>query len=377
MEKLSDKFFMKLAIKEAEKGLGYTSPNPVVGAVLVDPVTHTVISKGYHKHYGGPHAEVVAIEKAKGRTQGAILYVTLEPCNHHGKTPPCTEKILASGIQKVVCGIRDPNPVAKGGLEFLASKGIEVNAGVLEREVKVLTRFFLSRILRKRPWILLKVAASLDGKIATSTGDSKWITGEKARAYAHKLRGMFDAILVGKNTVVKDNPLLTCRLKKGKNPIRIILDTNLSLSLDYKVFQTLDEAQTIIVCQEKVPQEKEKAFQNAGVLVWKLPLKNSKIDLNFLMEKCLEHGINSIMVEGGARVHGSFLEEGLVDEVCYMIGPVIIGDKKGISAIERDPIPTLKEAVRLHELNVKKLGDSYMFHGYTEQGISLIETPLK
>ncbi|QER41390.1 bifunctional diaminohydroxyphosphoribosylaminopyrimidine deaminase/5-amino-6-(5-phosphoribosylamino)uracil reductase RibD [Thermodesulfobacterium sp. TA1] len=377
MKRLSDEFLMKLAIKEAKKGLGYTSPNPVVGAVLVDPITQEVIARGYHQRYGGPHAEVVAIEKAKGQTQGAILYVTLEPCNHYGKTPPCTQKILSSGIKKVVCGIRDPNPIAKGGLEFLSSKGIEVKTGVLEKEVKILTRFFLSRVLRKRPWVLMKVAASLDGKIAISTGDSKWITGEEARKYTHKLRGMFDAILVGKNTVLKDDPLLTCRLNKGKNPIRIILDTHLSLNLDYKVFKTLNEAQTIVACQEKVPSEKVAIFEKAGVILWKLPLKEGQIDLKALMEKCLEFGINSLMVEGGAKVHGSFLKERLVDEVCYMIGPLIIGDKEGIPAVEGKPLKCLKEAIRLHEVKVKRLGDSYMFHGYTEEGLRLIETPLR
>ncbi|MCD6490279.1 MAG: bifunctional diaminohydroxyphosphoribosylaminopyrimidine deaminase/5-amino-6-(5-phosphoribosylamino)uracil reductase RibD [Thermodesulfobacterium sp.] len=373
---LSDEFFMKIAIKEAYKGLGWTSPNPSVGAVIVDPVTKKIIAKGYHKKYGLPHAEVEAIKKAGEKAKGAILYVTLEPCSHYGKTPPCTEKILEAGISKVICGIRDPNPLAKGGLDYLKSKGIEVKAGVLEKEVKVLTRFFLSYILKKRPWVIMKVASSLDGKIAVSTGDSKWITGEKARKFAHKLRHICDAILVGKNTVLKDDPELTCRLTKGKNPIRIVLDTHLSLDTEFKIFNVTETKKTIIACGEKVDPQKEKILKERGVEVWKLPLKEEKIDLNALLEKCTKNKISSLLVEGGAKIYGNFLEENLVDEIFYFVGPVIIGDKKGIFAIERKPLQSLKDALFLRDIKVKKLGNSFLFHFYTEEGFNLLNTPL-
>ncbi|WP_038056458.1 bifunctional diaminohydroxyphosphoribosylaminopyrimidine deaminase/5-amino-6-(5-phosphoribosylamino)uracil reductase RibD [Thermodesulfobacterium hydrogeniphilum] len=374
--KFSDEYFMKIAIKEGYKGLGYTSPNPAVGAVLVNPLTKEIIAKGYHKRYGYPHAEVEAICKAGGKTKGAHLYVTLEPCSHYGKTPPCTEKILEVGISKVICAIRDPNPVARGGLEILKSKGVEVKVGVLEKEAKILTRFFLSYILRKQPWVIMKVASSLDGKIAVSTGDSKWITGEEARKYGHKLRHICDAILVGKNTVIKDNPELTCRLVKGKNPVRIVLDTKLSLSPDYKIFKIDKDKKTVIACGEKASLKKEEVFKNKGIEVWRLPLKRNKIDLKALLEKCYEKGISSLLVEGGAKIHGSVLEENLVDEIFYFVGPVIIGDKKGIMAIEREPLTRLNEALFLKDLHVKKLGNSYLFHAYTQTGLNLLNIPL-
>lgn len=373
----TDEFFMNLAIKEALKGLGFTSPNPIVGAILVDPLTKEVISKGYHRGYGLPHAEIEAIEKAGEKAKGAVLYVTLEPCNHFGKTPPCTKRILEVGIKKVVCGIRDPNPVAGGGLEFLASNNIEVKVGVLEDKVKEITRFFLSRVLRKRPWVIAKIASSLDGKIAVSTGDSKWITDLKARKFAHKLRKICDAILVGKNTIIKDDPELTCRLVKGRNPIRMVLDTNLSLDPNnYKVFEVGPDKKTIIICGEKASKEKELEFKKKGVEVWRLPLKENKIDLNALMKKCFAFGINSILVEGGGKTHGTLVEEKLVDEFFYVIGPVIIGDRYGVPAIESKPIKSLKEALYLQNLKVRKIGNCFLFHGYTETGISLLKTSL-
>ncbi|PMP66081.1 MAG: bifunctional diaminohydroxyphosphoribosylaminopyrimidine deaminase/5-amino-6-(5-phosphoribosylamino)uracil reductase RibD [Thermodesulfobacterium geofontis] len=377
LKDLSDEFFMKIAIKEGYKGLGWTSPNPSVGAVLVNPLTKQIIAKGYHRKFGYPHAEVEVISKAGEKAKGSILYVTLEPCSHYGKTPPCTEKILESGISKVICGIRDPNPLAKGGLEYLKSKGIEVEVGILEKEAKVLTRFFLSHILRKRPWVIMKVASSLDGKIATSTGESKWITGDSARKLAHKLRHICDAILVGKNTILKDNPELTCRLIKGKNPIRLILDTHLTLDLNFKIFEINETKKTIIICGEKVDSEKEKVLRKKRVEVWKLPLnKKGNIDLNALLEKCNENNICSILVEGGGKVHGNFLEENLVDEIFYIIGPIIIGDKMGVPAVEREPLESLKSATFLKEIKVKKLGDSFLFHCYTERGFNLLNTPL-
>lgn len=377
LKDLSDEFFMKIAIKEGYKGLGWTSPNPSVGAVLVNPLTKQIIAKGYHRKFGYPHAEVEVISKAGEKAKGSILYVTLEPCSHYGKTPPCTEKILESGISKVICGIRDPNPLAKGGLEYLKSKGIEVEVGILEKEAKVLTRFFLSHILRKRPWVIMKVASSLDGKIATSTGESKWITGDSARKLAHKLRHICDAILVGKNTILKDNPELTCRLIKGKNPIRLILDTHLTLDLNFKIFEIDETKKTIIICGEKVDSEKEKVLRKKRVEVWKLPLnKKGNIDLNALLEKCNENNICSILVEGGGKVHGNFLEENLVDEIFYIIGPIIIGDKMGVPAVEREPLESLKSATFLKEIKVKKLGDSFLFHCYTERGFNLLNTPL-
>lgn len=373
---MTDEHFMKLALREGYKGLGKTSPNPPVGAVLVEPKTLKIIAKGYHRGYGLPHAEVEVIKKANEKAKGAILYVTLEPCNHYGKTPPCTKKIVEAGISKVICAIRDPNPLAQGGLEILKSYGIDVKSGILEREAKVLVRFFLSQILRKSPWIIVKVASSLDGKISVSTGDSKWITNLKARKMVHKLRGTVDAILVGKNTILKDNPELTTRFVKGKNPIRIILDTNLSLYPEFQVFKIEKNKKTILVCGEHIFSEKEKIFKKKAVEVWKLPLKEKRIDLRALIEKCYQEKITSLLIEGGGEVIGSFINEGLVDEIFYFIGPLIIGDRDGIPAVKGRALQSLKEALFLEEIKVQKLENTFLFHAYTLRGLELLSFPL-
>jgi diaminohydroxyphosphoribosylaminopyrimidine deaminase/5-amino-6-(5-phosphoribosylamino)uracil reductase len=375
VQSVSDEYFMKLALKEGYKGLGKTSPNPPVGAVVVDALTGEVIAKGYHKEYGGPHAEVIALNKAGNKAKNSILYVTLEPCSHYGKTPPCTLKIIEAGIKKVICAIRDPNPVARGGLEVLKKHGIEVKSGVLSKEAKILTRFFLSKILRKKPWIIIKIASTLDGKIAVSTGDSKWITGEKARKLGHKLRAWCDAILIGKNTVLKDNPELTCRFVKGKNPIRIVFDTNLTLPLNLKIFEVSHEKRTIVVCGEHISEEKREAFIKKGVEIWKMPLSRGKIDVGAFLEKCYKEGISSILVEGGGKIHGSFLKE--ADEVFFFFGPLITGDPEGVNSVFAHPLKSLKQAVKICEVEVKKLGQDVLIHGYTEKGSQLINTPLE
>ncbi|MFN3505174.1 MAG: bifunctional diaminohydroxyphosphoribosylaminopyrimidine deaminase/5-amino-6-(5-phosphoribosylamino)uracil reductase RibD [Caldimicrobium sp.] len=377
MKLKSMEFYMKIAIKEAYKGLGKTSPNPPVGAVLVHPRTGEIIAKGYHRAYGMPHAEREAIIKAGNKAKGAILYVTLEPCCHYGKTPPCTEIILSSGIKKVICGIRDPNPIACNGLVELKNKGIEVEVGVLAEEVKYLTRFFLSRILRRRPWITIKVAQSIDGRIATSTGDSKWISGKEALVFAHKLRSMVDAIVVGKNTVAKDNPELTTRLVKGRNPIRIVLDSKLSLTPNYKVFEVATNKQTILVCGEVVEKKKLRPFLDKGVKIWLLPLKNGRIDLRAFIDKTYEEGINSLLIEGGGILHGAFMKENLVDEIFAVIAPLIIGDPKGIFSFNIEPIEKLTEAYFLSLRKYSKLGDCLMFNAFTKEGENLINTPLE
>ncbi len=373
-----DEYYMKIAIRVASIVLGYTSPNPAVGAVLVDPKTGEVVAKAYHKAYGLPHAEVEAIEKAKEKARGCYLYVTLEPCCHHGKTPPCTEAILRAGIKRVVCAIKDPNPIACGGLSFLQSHGIEVKSGVCGEEAAYLTRFHLSRIIRKRPWVMMKVAATLDGRIATSAGDSKWITGEPARKFAHKLRAIADAILVGKNTVLKDDPELTVRMVKGKNPIRLILDSHLSSTPDYKVFQVDETKQTIIFCGENAPRDREKLFVQRGVEVVRLPCgDDGEVDLKALLSYCQERRITSILVEGGGKVHGSFLKDGLYDEVFFMYGPMIMGDPLGVSAVNAKPLTNLNEATRLFQIKIKRFGKSILIHGLTDSGLDLIQRAVK
>lgn len=373
----SDEFYMSLAIREAYKGLGKTSPNPPVGAVIVDPKTGEVLAKGYHKAYGMPHAEREAIVKAGDRAKNAYLYVTLEPCCHYGKTPPCTEAIISAGIKKVICGIRDPNPIACNGLSLLKEKGIDTRVGVLAEEVKYLTRFFLSNILRKRPWVIIKVAQSLDGRIAVSSGDSKWISGERALIFAHRLRAIVDAIVVGKNTIIQDNPELTVRLVKGKNPLRIVLDSSLSLTPNYKVFEVRSDKKTILVCGDKVEDNKIEPFLERGIEVWKIPLKEGRIDLQHFLQKAFKRGLNALLIEGGGLLHGAFLKERLVDEIFAVVAPIIIGDPKGIFSFNMQPLNKLSEAYPLFLKKVKRLGDCVLWASLTKEGKDLIDNFLE
>ncbi len=355
-----DVFFMRLALKEGRKGLGRTSPNPPVGAVVVKD--GRVVGKGFHRRAGTPHAEINALKEAGEAACGATIYVTLEPCNHYGRTPPCTKAILEAGIKRVVIGCRDPNPKARGGAEYLASKGLEVVTGVLLRECAELCRFFLKSVKTSLPWVLSKAAMSLDGRIATRTGDSKWITGEHARRFGHRLRHLCDAILVGKGTVLADDPALTCRLKGGRNPIRIVLDTNLSIRPDFRLFK--EEGRTIVWCGEGAPQAREEVFLKKGVEVWRLPLEGGRVSLREGLLRAVRAGILSILVEGGARVHGSFFDAKLVDEVAFFYGPLIIGGEKAPSAVGGLGPGRLSEALRLSDFSLKRLKDSFLVRGF-------------
>ncbi len=362
MYKPEDIAFMKVALREAKKGLGRTSPNPPVGAVVVK--NGKIVGKGFHQKAGTPHAEIHALRKAGEAAKGATLYVTLEPCNHYGRTPPCTKAILNAGISRVVIGCRDPNPIAQGGAKFLASQGLEVICGVLEKECAELSRFFLKAVKTNLPWVIAKAALSLDGRIATKTGDSKWITDEKARRFGHRLRNIVDAILVGRGTVEADDPALTCRLSRGHDPIRIILDSSLRLSPKKKVFNLSSSAPTIIACTETAPLEKTKIFIDKGIEVWPLPSKDGKVSIHALLKRLIQKGILSLLVEGGAKVHGSFFDENLVDEVYFFFGPVIIGGEKAkVAVLGRGP-KKLKQAFWLRNLRLKRLGNSFLAHGF-------------
>ncbi len=374
MKAKEDEFYMRLALKEGRRGLGRTSPNPPVGAVVVDPESEKILARGYHRRAGLPHAEVEALRRAGDQARGATLYVTLEPCHHHGRTPPCTEAILEAGIRRVVAGTRDPNPKARGGLEYLRTRGIEVRSGVLERECRYLVRFFLKRVLTGLPWVILKAATSLDGRIATRTGDSQWITGEAARRYGHRLRDICDAILVGRRTVEADDPELTCRLPRGRNPIRIVLDTRLSLSPEYRIFQTARETPTWLICGERASSEKEKTFRDLGVEVLRVKERNGRIDLEDLLKVLARRDILSVLVEGGGEIHGSFLDAGLVDEVFFFVGPVIIGGKAAPQAVKGKGPASLKEALWLKDLSVRRLGDSFLFHALSATGARILES---
>ena len=359
---------MKMALDLAEKGRGFTSPNPMVGAVVVKD--GAVVGRGYHEAAGKPHAEVNAIDDAKACTSGATLYVTLEPCNHFGKTPPCTEKILESGIKRVVAAVRDPNPDVKGdGAEFLRSKGVEVIFGICEREAKRQNEVFLKYIKTKRPFVTVKCASTLDGKIATKTGDSKWVTGEEARQFVHRLRHFTDAIMVGIDTVKRDDPKLTTRLDgiKGRNPARIILDSRLSISEDAIVLQQNSGSDTIIIVTDSALDaallRKKAKFEEKGIKIIESPARGGLIALDFLMGKLGSIGITSLLIEGGSRVIASAFSAGIVDKIFFFFAPRILGGD-GVTICSGPGPALMSDSIPVKDVNIQRFGDDIMIEGY-------------
>jgi diaminohydroxyphosphoribosylaminopyrimidine deaminase / 5-amino-6-(5-phosphoribosylamino)uracil reductase len=356
---------MTIALKLAAKGSGFTSPNPMVGAVVVK--TGHIVGQGYHHRYGEAHAEVEALRQAGPQAQGATLYVTLEPCNHHGKTPPCTEAVLAAGIYRVVIANFDPNPrVTGGGAAFLRDKGLIVDCGLLADAGIKLNEAFFKAATTGLPFVIAKAAASLDGKIATRTSDSHWITGEKARTWVHRLRHQTDAILVGVGTIVADDPQLTTRFAngKGKDSVRIILDSTLRLPLTSKILTQKSTAPTWIACTDAAPAEKIAAVQSLGAEVIITPSRNNRVDLTALLATLGERRINSILVEGGAEVHGAFFAAGLVDKFHLFLAPKFIGGRQAPGILGGQGIARLQEAPQAAELSIHRLGPDILISGY-------------
>jgi diaminohydroxyphosphoribosylaminopyrimidine deaminase/5-amino-6-(5-phosphoribosylamino)uracil reductase len=356
--------FMRMALNLAIKGQGYTTPNPMVGAVIVKD--GQVVGRGYHRAVGQAHAEVNAIDDAGKKAKGAWLYVNLEPCNHHGRTPPCTRKILDAGIRRVIVAMADPHTKAGGGAAFLRQHGVDVQVGVCEKQAARLNEAFVKYVSTGRPFVILKCAATLDGRIATRTGDSKWITGEKARRYVHRLRHAVDAIMVGIGTVQADNPSLTTRLgpKKGVDPIRIVLDTHLSISPDAGILALNSDADTILIAGKQAAKAKRKHFQQKRVRIIQQPVKNGQIDLKSLMERLGAEGITSLLIEGGSRVLASALSSGIVDKALFFYAPKILGGDDGIP-ICRGPGPALmKDSIELKQIRVQRFAEDVMIEGY-------------
>ncbi len=353
-----DLYFIRETLKLAKKGLGWVNPNPMVGAILVKD--GKVIAKGYHKKSGLPHAEIEAIKSCKKSPKGAALYINLEPCTHFGKTPPCVDAIIKAGIGKVVFATLDPNPTVSGkGLAKLEKAGIKTKVGILENEARKLNETFFTIHQKKRPFIAIKFASSLDGKIATSLGDSKWITNGKARQFARELRGAYQAILVGINTVLKDNPNLDVRIKGKKDPLRIILDPTLKIPLKSNV---LKDTNILIATTENADQGKKKALEKKGVNFF--VFKGKSIPLSDLLDKLGEKEIISILVEGGGKVLGSFVDEKLVDKAYVFHAPIIIGGEKSISAIKGKGAKSIKKSLHLKDLSFKKFDDNLLTIGY-------------
>lgn len=359
-----DEEYMKQALVLAKRGIGYTSPNPIVGAVIVKH--GRVIGEGYHMSYKGNHAEVNAFLNAIEDVRGATMYVTLEPCSHYGKTPPCANAIVEKGIRKVVIGLLDPNPLIAGkGIGILRNNGIEVVIGVLEEECIRVNEIFLKYIVTGLPFCILKTAMTLDGKIASSTGDSKWITNELSRKYVHELRHKVSAIMVGIGTVLADDPLLTTRLENevGIDAIRIIVDTSARIPMNSKILHVKSKANTFLVTTEKADKDKLKALEEIGTEIIITPLKNNRVDLTFLMKKLGERKIDSVLLEGGSEMNYSALEEGIVDKINAFIAPKIIGGNTAKTSIGGIGKATMKEAILIRNMEIHKFGTDIMIEG--------------
>ena len=348
-----DEKFMDEALKLAVKGLGWTNPNPMVGAVIVK--NGKIIGRGYHRRAGSPHAEIEALSAARADASGATLYANLEPCSHFGKTPPCVEALINAGIKRVVCSAIDPNPQVRGhGIARLKQFGIPVSVGARQKEARALNEAFFVFHEKKKPFVALKFAMSLDGKLATRTGDSKWITGEEARRFARGLRSAYHAILVGVNTIIRDNPHLGARTKGKKDPVRIIVDSHLRIPQNARV---LRDANVIIATTSGAPKKKIKELQKRGIRV--LTFSGARIHVKKLLAELRKQEIVSVFVEGGGETLGSFIDAKTVDRVYVFYAPIIIGGREAITVSGKGS-DKIVDALRFKTLSVKKFREDIL-----------------
>ena len=360
--------YMQRALELAKKGEGAVSPNPMVGCVIVKD--GIVIGEGYHERYGEYHAERNALLHTTEDPEGADLYVTLEPCCHYGKTPPCTEIILEKKIRRVFVGATDPNPkVAGKGIEILRNHGVEVETGILEKECLQLNEVFFHFIQTGLPFVAMKYAMSLDGRIACTTGDSQWITGETARRHVHALRKRYSSIMVGINTVLKDNPMLNCRMEGGKDPIRIVCDSSLQIPLGSRIMQTAQEIPTIIVCAEDTLNRDEKVktmdeIRSMGAEIF--TAGDHQVDLTQLMKQLGERKIDSVLVEGGGKIHGSLRDLGLIQKVYAYIGTKIIGGEAAPGPVKGKGALLISEALPLKDTKVQMLDEDVLIEAWID-----------
>jgi diaminohydroxyphosphoribosylaminopyrimidine deaminase/5-amino-6-(5-phosphoribosylamino)uracil reductase len=351
-----DEYFIDETLRLAKKARGWTNPNPMVGAVIVKD--GQIIAKGYHKRVGFPHAEIEALNAAKTSVEGATLYVNLEPCTHYGRTPPCVDAIIQAGIKRVVCSTLDPNPKVHGrGIAKLKQAGITVLVGLREKESKALNEAFFTFYEKHRPFVAIKFAASLDGKIATYTGDSKWITNEKARLFARKLRGEYQAILVGINTIIRDNPHLGVRNPGKKDPVRVILDSNLRIPLNSQV---LRDNNVLIATTAHASKDKKELLTKQGIPV--LTFESKNIPVKKLLLSLRSREIISVLVEGGGKVLGNFVDEKIVDKVYAFYAPILIGGEKAV-AVGGKGINKINNALCLKRISIKRFQDSFLVIG--------------
>ena len=361
-----DEKYMRLAMQLAGNAIGRTSPNPLVGAVIVKD--NRVVGCGWHRKAGTPHAEVHALNQAGELAQGADVYVTLEPCAHYGKTPPCAKALVEAKVKNVYGGLLDVNPkVAGKGFKILEDAGIHVEYGFLQDELRKQNEVFFKWIEHKKPFVVLKAAMTLDGKIATATGQSKWITNETSRAYGYKLRDIYDGIMVGINTVIEDNPMLTARVDGGKNPIRIVVDSSLRIDINANVVQD-KSAKTIVATTDKADKDKilKLQAQDMDVIVVDKD-ENDKVDIEKLLDILGQKNICSILVEGGATLSGSFVAKKLVDKVYFFIAPKIVGGKEAKTPVAGTGILNLQEALTLKDIQIEKLEEDILIIGRVDK----------
>ncbi len=358
---------MSMVLSLARKGRGKTSPNPMVGAIVVRD--RKVIGRGFHERPGLPHAEVLAMADAGSGVRGATLYTNLEPCVHTKKrTPPCTGKIIRSGIKRVVIGMIDPNPLVSGkGIEELKKAGVLVVAGILKDKAERLNETFSKYITRRRPFVILKIASSLDGKIATQAGESKWITGDKSRRFVHRLRSESDAVMVGIGTILNDDPSLTCRVKGGRDPIRIVVDERLRIPIGSKVLSLDSPSKTYIATIDGASRTKKakiRKIEERGGIVLAVKEKDGLVDLSSLMDRLGEMEVTSLLIEGGAEINASALAEGIVDKAIFFLAPKIMGGQRSLSSIGGVSPENLEEVTRVHDIRIKKMGEDIIVEGY-------------
>lgn len=355
--------FMAVALRLAGKGLGRTSPNPAVGAVIVKD--GRVVGRGYHRKAGLAHAEIEAMDSASESVEGATMYVTLEPCCHHGRTPPCADAVIAAGIRKVVLGAPDPNPLVSGkGVERLRAAGIDVVTGVMEDDCRALNEGYNTYISTGLPFVTLKLASSLDGRIATGTGHSRWITGEKARKFVHRLRAVSDAVMVGANTVAADDPELTVRLARGQDPVRVVVDSTFRTPLGAKVFRGLGNgARAVVLTTRAAEKDKVDRARLAGVDVVYVRKAAMGVDVTHALEELAARETTSVLVEGGGTLAASLLRAGRVDKVMQFIAPAYIGGD-GLASVGPLGVRNAERALRLRDVHTRRVGEDLLVEGY-------------
>lgn len=370
-EKSNHEKFMRLALRLAKKATGFTNPNPLVGAVVVKG--GKVIGQGYHRRAGLAHAEALALDRAGGAARGGSLYVTLEPCCHFGRTTPCVDKIKACGIKEVIFALSDPNPLNNGkGAHSLRRQGIKVISGILEKEAGEINQVFIKYITERLPFVTIKVAQSLDGKIATSDGDSRWISSPSSRKFVHRLRRQVDAVMVGVNTVLRDDPLLSCRLQGHlykKQPKKVIVDSRLRLHPDLKIFSPRSPAQVIIATTRFAPKHKLLSFKDTGAQVIVVRDKEERVNPRDLLRKLAKQGLAHILIEGGGELVASFLKMRLADRMIIFVSSKIIGGRDAPTAVEGEGVKRIKQAIRLRDMRLKRIGTDLVIEGRLETNV--------